>query len=150
MLGLWRITTQCMHKTLCTQSENFALMSCKNCISLDWYTSDINRAFMQYWLFPIVPHNMCLRRYYEYIWLFCRLNNDVIKWKKFPCYWPFWGESTGGFPSQRPVTRSFDEFLYSAWATNRDAGNLRNYRAHYDVIVMWWQSNLTSWLMTRH
>ena len=39
--------------------------------------------------------------------------HDVIKWKHFPRYWPLWGESngTGGFPSQRPVTWSFDVFL---------------------------------------
>ena len=27
---------------------------------------------------------------------------------KAPRYWPLWGEFTGEFPSQRPVTRSFD------------------------------------------
>ena len=36
---------------------------------------------------------------------------------------------TGGFPSQRPMTRSFDVFvdrrLTNGWANNRDAGNLR-------------------------
>ena len=35
----------------------------------------------------------------------------VIKWKHFPRYWPFvQGNSSvnGEFPSQRPVTRSFD------------------------------------------
>ena len=42
------------------------------------------------------------------------LYDDVIKWKHFPRYWPFWaGNSpiTGEFPSQRPVTRRFDVFL---------------------------------------
>ena len=55
---------------------------------------------------------------------------------------------TGGFPSQRPVTRSL--FLYlvctrtNGLANNRDAGDLRRHRAHYDIIVMairvvaWW------------
>ena len=40
-------------------------------------------------------------------------HDDVIKWKYFPCYWPFvWGEPvTGEFPSQKPVTRSFDVFF---------------------------------------
>ena len=40
-------------------------------------------------------------------------HDDVIKWKHFPLYWPFFaGNSlvTGEFPSQRPVTRSFDIF----------------------------------------
>ena len=39
--------------------------------------------------------------------------DDVIKWKHFPRYWPFVGNSrlTGEFASQRPVTRSFDVFF---------------------------------------
>ena len=46
----------------------------------------------------------------------------------------------GEFPAQRPVTRSFDVFfdlrLNNDWVNNREAGDLRRYRAHYDVIVM--------------
>ena len=50
---------------------------------------------------------------------------------------------TGEFPAQRPVTRSFDVFfdhvdlrLNKRLSKNRKAGDLRRYRAHYDVIVM--------------
>ena len=47
---------------------------------------------------------------------------------------------TGDFPTQRPVTRSFDVFfdlrLNNGWANNRGAGDLRRYRAHYDITVM--------------
>ena len=52
------------------------------------------------------------------------------------------GEFTGPgeFPTQRPVTRSFDVSLICVWingsVNNREAGELRRYRAHYDVIVM--------------
>ena len=42
----------------------------------------------------------------------------------------------GEFPAQRPVTRSFHVFFDLRWANNRAAGDLRRYRAHYDVIVM--------------
>ena len=40
-------------------------------------------------------------------------HDDVIKWKHFPRYWPFVGNSPvpGEFPAQRPVTRSFDVFF---------------------------------------
>ena len=41
-------------------------------------------------------------------------HDDVIKWKHFPRYWPFFaGNSpvTGEFPAQRPVTLSFDVFF---------------------------------------
>ena len=45
---------------------------------------------------------------------------------------------TGEFPAQRPVTRSFDVFLDLSLdlANNREVGDLRRHRAHYDVIVM--------------
>ena len=43
------------------------------------------------------------------------LHDDVIKWKYFPCYLLVLCEGnppvTGGFPSQRSVTRSFDGFF---------------------------------------
>ena len=46
----------------------------------------------------------------------------------------------GEFPAQRPVTRSFDVSLIcvwiNGWVNNRDAGEFRCYRAHYDVSVM--------------
>ena len=70
-------------------------------------------------------------------------HDDVIKWKHFPRYWPFvrgihrWPVNS---PHKWPVTRSFDVPLICAsingWVTNRDAGDLRRHRTHYDVIVM--------------
>ena len=44
----------------------------------------------------------------------------------------------GEFPAQRPVPRSFDVF-FDLRLNKRlsKAGDLRRYRAHYDVIVMW-------------
>ena len=55
---------------------------------------------------------------------------------------PFAGNSpiSGEFLAQRPVTRSFDITLICAringWVNNREAGDLRRYRVHCDVIVM--------------
>ena len=47
---------------------------------------------------------------------------------------------TGEFHAQRPVTRSFDVFFdlrwINRWVNNGEAGNLRRYRTHYDVIVI--------------
>ena len=37
-------------------------------------------------------------------------HGDVIKWKHFPCYLPLVRGIKGEFPSQRPVTQSFDVF----------------------------------------
>ena len=46
----------------------------------------------------------------------------------------------GEFPAQRPVTQSFDIFfdlrLNNGWVNNPEAGDLRRYCAHYDIIVM--------------
>ena len=46
----------------------------------------------------------------------------------------------GEFPAQTPVTRSFDVSLICAWinhwVNNGEAGDLRRYRNHYDVIVI--------------
>ena len=54
-----------------------------------------------------------------------------------------WGDrisETRLFPSQRPVTHSFDVFfdlhLKKRLSNNRDAGDLRHHHAHYDVTVM--------------
>ena len=54
---------------------------------------------------------------------------------------------TGEFPSQRPVTRSFDVFfdlrLNKLLSKQSWAGDLRRHRAHYDVTVMS-RSSITS------
>ena len=55
---------------------------------------------------------------------------------------PLCGEFTGPgeFPTQRLVTWSFHVSLIcvwiNGWVNNRDAGDLRRYRGHYDVNVM--------------
>ena len=69
--------------------------------------------------------------------------DDVIKWKRFPPYWPFvWGIhwSPVNSPHKGPVTRSF--FIFFDLPQNKRLskqsrrGDLRNRRARYDVIVM--------------
>ena len=75
--------------------------------------------------------------------LTCLFHDDVIKWKHFPRYWPF----VRGI--HRPPVNSQHKgqwpgaFMFSLicawinrWVNNREAGDLRRYRAHYDVIVM--------------
>ena len=72
-------------------------------------------------------------------------HDDVIKWKHFPCYWPF----------VRGIQRSLVDFPHkgqwcgalmfslicawtNGWANKRDTGDLTRHRAHYDVTVMTW------------
>ena len=68
-------------------------------------------------------------------------HGDVIKWKHFPRYWPF----VRGIHRWIPSTKSqwSGALMFSltcawinGWVNNREAGDLRRHRAHYDVIVM--------------
>ena len=94
-----------------------------------------------------------------FIWLMCVLrhpntvisqngntfggHDDVMNWKHFPRYWPFVrgihrspvkslhkGQWRGAFMVSLICDR------INLWVNNREAGDLRRYRAHYDIIVM--------------
>ena len=74
-------------------------------------------------------------------WIVLTVNNhdDVIKWKPwFPRYWPFVGEFPGHrwIPPQRPVIFFLICAWINGWVYNREAGDLRRHRAHYDVIIV--------------
>ena len=47
---------------------------------------------------------------------------------------------TGEFPTQRPVTWSFDVFFHlrlkNGWVNSGEAGDLKHHRAHYDITEM--------------
>ena len=66
-----------------------------------------------------------------------------MKWKHFPRHWPFVRgihRSTVNSP-HKGQWRGALMFLWSApwingWVNNREAGDLRHHRAHYDAIVM--------------
>ena len=78
-------------------------------------------------------------------------HDDVIKWRHFPRYWPFarWIHRS---PVNSPHKGQWREALMfslicvwiNGWVNNRQAGDLRRHRAHYDVIVMdlVWVSNM--------
>ena len=58
----------------------------------------------------------------------CHQHDEVIKWKHFPCYWPFvqgfhW--SLVNSPSQTPVMRSFDvsfDLCLKKWLSKQSRG----------------------------
>ena len=71
-------------------------------------------------------------------------HDDVIKWKHFPRNWPFVrgihrspvisphkGQWRGAFMVTLICAR------INGWVNTREAGDLRRYRPHYDVIVMY-------------
>ena len=70
-------------------------------------------------------------------------HDDVIKWKHFPRYWPFVRgihRSPVNSPHKGQWRRALMFSLIcvwiQGWINNREAGDLRRYRAHYDVTVM--------------
>ena len=71
------------------------------------------------------------------------IHDDVIKWKHFPRYWPFvpgihWSPVNSPHKGQWRGALVFS--LICAWTNglinNRNAGDLRRHRAHYDVTLM--------------
>ena len=91
------------------------------------------------WLMKTSPYHVL------WLWL-CGSDishDDVIKWNHFPRYWPFVRgihRSTVNSPhkGQWRGTLMFSLICVwiNGWVNNREAGDLRHYRAHYDVIVM--------------
>ena len=70
-------------------------------------------------------------------------HDDVIKWRHFPRYWPF-VRGIHRSPVNSPYKGQWRGALMfsltcvwiNGWVNNREAGDLRRYRAHYDVTVM--------------
>ena len=70
-------------------------------------------------------------------------HDDVIKWKHFPRNWPF-VRGIHRSPVNSPHKGQWRGALMFSlicvwindWVNNREAGDLRRYRPHYDVIVM--------------
>ena len=106
-----------------------------------------------------ILHEMC--KLCCCVW-FVRVALWVFHWILFYLYPPWWNHQmetfsallilcersppvTVGFPSQRPVMRSFDFSLICGWTTgweiNRDAGDLIRHRTHYKVTVVWYWGN---------
>ena len=70
-------------------------------------------------------------------------HDDVIKWKHFPRNWPFVrgihrSPVTSPHKGQWPGVLMFSLICArtKGWGNNGKAGDLRRYRAHYDVIVI--------------
>ena len=74
-------------------------------------------------------------------------HDDVIKLKHFPPYWPF-VRGIHRSPVNSPNTSQWRGALMlslictwiNGWVNNREPGDLRRHRAHYDVTVMAWGS----------
>ena len=79
------------------------------------------------------------------VWLLILMttHDDVIKWKHFPRNWPF-VRGIHRSPVNSPHKGQWRGALMFSlicvwinnWVSNREAGDSRRYRAHYDVSVM--------------
>ena len=92
-----------------------------------WYEA------LVFWL--VLAHTSC--------WTSSRHNDDVIKWKHFPRYWPY----VRGFhrpPVNSPQKGQWHGALMfslicawiNGWVNNGEDGDLKRHRAHYEVSVM--------------
>ena len=71
------------------------------------------------------------------------IHDDVIKWKNVPRYWPF-VRGIHRSPVKSPHKGQWRGalmfplicFWINGWVNNREAGDSRRYRSHYDVTVM--------------
>ena len=116
--------------------------------------SDISRVTWQVWYMchpQVSVHFLC--RYLLNSLISgkgCLSHDDVIKWKHFPRYWPF-ERGIHRSPVNSPhkgqwrgaLMFSFIFDWINGWVNNREAGDLRRHRAHYDSIVMESQSPCT-------
>ena len=80
---------------------------------------------------------------YIHLFIFWIIHDDIIKWKHFPRYWPF-VRGIHRLPVNSPHEGQWRGALkfslicsrINGWENNREAGDLRRNRAHYNVIVM--------------
>ena len=77
-----------------------------------------------------------------FVWALC-IHDDVIKWKHFPRYWPLVRGSHRSPVNSLHKGQWRGALMFSlicvrikGRVNTREAGDLRRYRAHYDVIVM--------------
>ena len=65
-------------------------------------------------------------------------HDDVIKWKYFPCYWPFVRGTYRWHKGQWRGALIFSLICawMNGWDNHREAGDFRRHRAYYDGTVM--------------
>ena len=99
--------------------------------------------FIQYTYMPQPDHVLSSTHYHVTQINVWQNHDDVIKWKHFPRYLPF-VRGIHRSPVNSPHKDQWRGALMlhlicvsiNGWANNREAGELRRHRAHYDVTVM--------------
>ena len=116
----------------------------------------------------ILRNIICVSYYYistfRLHWYLKCYHDDVMKWKHFPRYLSFvrgihWSPMNSPHKGQWRGALTFPLICawINSWANNREAGDLRRQRAHYDVTVMhsqyhgrWWSSNVRNQHISLH
>ena len=115
------------------------------------------KRYQNYWAFVKGNHSVtggCLPQSVSgssvfsvlFAWPTCpnrKQHDDVIKWKHFPPYWSFVRDIHRS-PVNSPHKGHWRGALMfsliyawiNGWVNNREAGDLRRHRDHYDVIIM--------------
>ena len=119
----------------------------KCCLILQGFISDCQYIY-RLGIFAMInyfmdPKNLRVHKYQavNYTWSAC--HDDIIKWKYSQRYWPFVQgirRSLMNSPHNGQWCRALMFSLIWAWTNgwvkNRDPGDLRCHRAHFDIIVM--------------
>ena len=103
--------------------------------------TSFNIKIVAYWICTESPFTSLSKRVFSFLLCFC--HDDVIKWKHIPRYWPF-VRGIHRSPVNSPHKGQWCGALMfslicvwiNGWVNNREAGDLRRHRAHYDVTVM--------------
>ena len=116
---------------------NNHISSIKNDIEIDRILYKCHRYFNNESLISL--YHTLVHPYFSY----CIHHDAVIKWKHFPRYWPF-VQGIHRWPVNSPhkgqwrgaVMLSLICTWTYVWVNNKDAGDLRRHRVHYDVTVV--------------
>ena len=102
---------------------------------MPWCLQATSHTLNHCWPRPVTP----------YVRISLGHHDDVIKWKHFPCYWPFVRgihqssvNSTHKCQWRGVLMFSLICVWINDWVNNREAGDLRRHRGHYDVTIMQW------------
>ena len=101
------------------------------------------------WAINVVPVSQCIqlcRQLFPTTLILCLLNDDAIKWKHFRVTGRLCGEFTGHRWNPRTQKGQWRWALVISlicawmndWVNNRETGEVRRYRAYYDVTVITW------------
>ena len=106
--------------------------------------------FIQYYVLLMEVDRMCVSsvgfqtmQHCDLTAIASTMHDDVIKWKHFPRSWPFVRRIHRSPVNSQHKDQWRGALMFAlicvwinGWVNNREAGDLRRHRGHYDVIVM--------------